>query len=122
MVRSRSLLWAVAATLYPGVRAVPGFQVLDRAVPGWGVGGHDLVGVCLRWCRTGSVCAPGAAFTAHDEPGAGRVAVGWRQAGDLADLRPVAQVAVRVDGRDPVPGRTVDGIDAWKRSRRPGRH
>jgi hypothetical protein len=59
MVRSRSLLWAVAATLYPGVRAVPGFQVLDRAVPGWGVGGHDLVAHAIDGVENWVSCAPG---------------------------------------------------------------
>ena len=60
MVRSRSLLWSVAAILYPGVGAVPGFEVLDRAVPGWGVGGHDLVAYAFDGVEQGQLRAGGA--------------------------------------------------------------
>ena len=62
MVRSRSLLWSVAAILYPGVGAVLGFQVLDRAVSGWGVGGHDLVAHAFDGVEQGQLRARMRAF------------------------------------------------------------
>jgi hypothetical protein len=52
----------MAAILYPGVGAVPGFQVLDRAVPGWGVGGHDLVAHAFDGVEQGQLRARMRAF------------------------------------------------------------
>ena len=62
------------AVLDPGVGAVAGFQELDRAAAGGGVGGEDLVAHAFDGVEQGQLRAGVRAFAAHDEPGAVRVA------------------------------------------------
>jgi hypothetical protein len=50
-------------------------------------------------------------FPADDEPGPGRVAVGGDEAGQFADLRAVAGIAVGVEGGHPVAGPVFGGQD-----------
>src|SRR5205814_6722917 len=92
------------AVLDPGVGAVAGFEVLDRPVAGWGVGGHDLVAHAFDGVEQGQLRAGVRAFAAHDEPGALRVYSGGGQAGDFADFGAVAEFTVGVDRGDPVSG------------------
>ena len=70
----------------PGVGAMAGFQVLDRPAAGRGVGGHHLVAYAFDGVDQGQLRAGVGPFTAHDEPGAVRIAgqqLGGEQAGDL---------------------------------------
>ena len=93
--------------------AVAGFEVLDRPVAGWGVGGHDLVAHAFDGVEQGQLRAGVRAFAAHDEPGALRVSSGGGQAGDFADFGAVAEFTVGVDRGDPVSGladRLADGF------------
>ncbi|GAB2949892.1 hypothetical protein GCM10027280_43100 [Micromonospora polyrhachis] len=69
-----------------GVGAVSGFEVLDAAVAGWGVGGHDLVPPAFDGVEQGQLGAGVWAFAADEESGALRPAGRVEQAGDLADL------------------------------------
>ncbi len=96
-----SALWL--PHLHAGVAAVAGFQELQAALPGWGVGGHHLVAHALDGVEQRQLRAGVRPFAAHDEPGAVRVAgqqVGGEQAGDLADLGPVAQLTVSIQRRE----------------------
>jgi hypothetical protein len=73
------------------VGAVAGFEVLDAAVTGWGVGGDDLVPPAFDGVEQGELGAGMGSFAADDVPGAGGEPVGGEQAGDLADLGVLTQ-------------------------------
>ncbi|WP_018253003.1 hypothetical protein [Salinispora mooreana] len=72
------------------------------------VGGDDLVPPAFDGVEQGQLGAGVRAFAADQESGAGRPSGGVDEAGDLADLRVLAQVTVGVDGGDPA-GRSGDG-------------
>ena len=89
------------AVLDPGAGAVASSSSSSEQAVRRLVGDEHLMAHAFDLVEQAQLRA-GGPFASHDHSRAGRVGAQVDQVGDLADLCPVAQFPVAVDGRDPV--------------------